>query len=175
MWNHSLRKHNSHLGNNNISFTLPTLTGTWIYLMLQLQRSPCNVFLSITLPLTYDPSYRSSTQHAPNTHRQNAHLWETFLRRKCWRVPLGKCQPRSPCGSFGSIQGDCGWIVGVHSMLPIDLRIDHTAVSSRDCSALHMHCLLLLGEEGNVWSLQTLSSNQNTICCDSLQRKIHHV
>lgn len=57
MWNHSLRKHNSHLGNNNISFKLPTLIGTWIYLMLQLKQSPCNVFLSITLPFTYEPSY----------------------------------------------------------------------------------------------------------------------
>lgn len=82
-------------------------------------------------------------------HRHHAHLLETFLRRKCWRVPPGICQPQSLCGSFGSIQGDFCWSVGVRSMLPIDRRTDHTAASSRDCLALRTHYLLLLTEEGN--------------------------
>lgn len=80
----------------------------------------------------------------------DTHLLEIFLQRKCWRAPLGKCRPQSLGGSFGSIQGDYGPGVGVHWSAPTDLRIDRTAASSLDCSGLHTHCLLLLGEDGNV-------------------------
>lgn len=83
----------------------------------------------------------------------DTHLLETFLQRKCWRALLGKCQPQSLGGSFGNIQGDCGPGVGVHWSAPTDLRIDRTAASSPDCSGLHTHCLLLLGEDGNVTTL----------------------
>lgn len=86
---------------------------------------------------------------APKARRHHAHLLETFLRRKCWRVLPGICQPQSLCGSFGSIQGDFCRRVGVCSMLPIDPRTDRTAASSLDCLALHTRYLWLLAEEGN--------------------------
>lgn len=61
-----------------------------------------------------------------------------------------KCQLQSLGGSFGSVHGDFGWTAGVYLQLLTDLHIDHTAAFSLDCSALRMHCLLLLGEGGDI-------------------------